>query len=131
MPMAVDSWIVHAVCWGVPLLVSLLPFTTNMYGKFDDDSTLCVITNTSTSPSWAILFWELCSFYIWLWLAVIINCVLITSVVRRLKRLENVENDSVKSQIQKLFLYPFVAIFCWAPTTIIDIIFLSSRLVHA
>ena len=126
MPMVVDSWIVHTVCWGVPLVVCLLPFTTNMYGKFDDDSTWCFITSTSTSPSWGTLFWELFSFYIWLWLALIINCTLITSVIRRLKVLNNVENDSVKYQVQKLFLYPFVAILCWAPTTATDIIFVSS-----
>ena len=130
MPMVIDSWIVHAVCWGVPLVVSLLPFTTNMYGKFDDDDSWCFITNTSTSPSWGALFWVLCSFYIWLWLAVIVNCVLIAKVIRRLNTLNSVENDSVKFQIQKLFLYPFMAILCWAPTTVTDIIFVTSRSGH-
>ena len=127
MPMEVNPWIVHTVCWGVPLVVSLLPFTTNMYGKFDDDDSWCFITDTSTSPSWGALFWELCSFYVWLWLAVIINCALIVKVILRLKTLNSVENDLIKFQIQRLFLYPFVAIFCWMPTTIMDIIFITSR----
>ena len=125
-PLLISEPILHVVCWGVPLLVAVLPYTTNMYGKSDDDNTWCFITNRSNSPSWGRLFWVLCSFYIWLWLAVIINFALVFSVTKRLRAVSALNNDSIKSQITKLWLYPAVAIFCWTPSTIMDL-FRSSR----
>lgn len=35
--------LIHAICWGIPLLVTLLPLTTNEYGNADDESTWCFI----------------------------------------------------------------------------------------
>ena len=41
---------------GIPLIVTLLPLSTKMYGKVDDDSPWCFICNRSDSPEWEYLF---------------------------------------------------------------------------
>ena len=120
---------VHCVCWGVPLLVTLLPLTTNTYGKNNDESPWCFISNRSGSPSWGILVWDLCSFFVWLWLILIANIWLIISIAYRLKTIDN-SNQITNWQVVKLCLYPMVAIICWTPATIMDIVAKTERFVH-
>ena len=120
---------VHCVCWGIPLLVTLLPLTTNTYGKTNDDSVWCFIGTRAGSPSWGILVWDLCSFFVWLWLVLILNIWLITSIIYRLKTINNV-NQIINWQVAKLCLYPIMAIICWAPATIMNIIDRSGRFAY-
>ena len=65
-------WPFHVLCWLIPLVTSMLVFTTNTYGNDDDQDSWCFVTNSSQSPSWGQLFWEMGSFYLWLWICVLI-----------------------------------------------------------
>ena len=118
--------LVHCICWGIPLLVTLLPLTTNTYGKTNEDAPWCFIGTRAGSPSWGILVWDLCSFFIWLWLVLILNMWLITSIIYRLKTITNT-NQIVNWQVANLCLYPIVAILCWTPATIIDVFARTER----
>ncbi len=120
---------VHCICWGVPLLVTLLLLTTNTYGKTNNNAPWCFIGNRSGSPSWGILVWALCSFFVWLWLILIVNLCLIISIVTRLRSIDNA-NQITNWQVVKLCLYPIVAIICWTPATVMDVIDRSGRFVH-
>eukprot|EP01036_Dinobryon_divergens_P027968 gene27968-36837_t len=121
--------LVHCVCWGIPLIVTLLPLTTNTYGKTNEDAPWCFIGTRAGSPSWGILVWDLCSFFIWLWLVLILNMWLITSIIYRLKTITNT-NQIVNWQVANLCLYPIVAILCWTPATIIDVFARTERGTH-
>jgi len=127
LPQSNYSRYTHAVCWGIPLVVTLLPLSTNMYGKSDDDNAWCFITNRSDSPKWGILVWELCGFYVWLWISIILNSILVVSVLLRLREMGSDLEECVKWQVSKLCLYPVVSILCWSLPTAMDLYIRSSR----
>ena len=37
--------LIHLICWGLPIILTLLPLSTNDYGNADDESTWCFIDN--------------------------------------------------------------------------------------
>jgi hypothetical protein len=117
---------VHLICWGLPLVVTLLPLTTNTYGKMDDDSVWCFITNRSGSPSWGVLVWEIVTFYSWIWLLIASNVCLIFAALLQIHQIKDME-ASVIWQLRKLCLYPIVAIFCWTASTLTDIYMRATR----
>ncbi len=56
------------ICWTLPLILTLLPLTTNTYGVYDpivDDRGWCFIDDRRDSPNWTNLFWAIMSFYFW------------------------------------------------------------------
>lgn len=110
---------VHILCWGLPILVGLLPLTTNTYGNPDENIAnggWCFITATSTSPSYGNLLWYILSFYIWLWLCIATMLVLLILVIVHVK-----ENQPIiKDALLKTFMYPVVFLICWIPSSIAD-----------
>ena len=49
------NWYTHAFCWGFPLIVTMLPLSTNTFGNPDDESDWCFFGNGPNSPSWYVL----------------------------------------------------------------------------
>lgn len=51
-----DTTRIHIICWGFPIITTLLPLTTNTYGNADADKEgWCFIGNRATSPSWGVV----------------------------------------------------------------------------
>eukprot|EP01038_Epipyxis_sp_PR26KG_P016425 gene16425-22396_t len=114
------SWI-HGVCWGLPLLVSLLPLTTNTYGKVDENSVWCSISNRSDSPKYGEIFWVIFSFYIWLWISVFITILLLVSITFKLRRMAIIP-QLIRKTVYKLIIYPIILIICWTTASVAAIV---------
>lgn len=69
----------HAFCWGVPLLLALLPLTTSSYG---DSGGWCWIRTSEWGS-----FWRFLQFYVPLWLAFGYNSIVYFRVQPRIQEL--------------------------------------------
>lgn len=110
--------IFHVFCWGFPVLAALLPLINTTYGH-DNGNTWCFISKTDDSPSWAVTFWSLASFYLWILLAIIIMTVLMADLFIKLRSMPHTSNI-VSNSLKKLIFYPIVFIICWIPSYICD-----------
>lgn len=117
------TWM-HVSGWIFPIFPTFLVYTTSKYGvTVDDDEQSrgwCFVADTSTSPAWADLFWVLVSFYIWLWLGIVINIAMVACIIYRIQRMEIVSKPMWQT-IGKLALYPTTLIFCWFAASLFDI----------
>ena len=113
-----DLFWFHIVCWGLPLLVGLLVFTTNSYGN--SIYTWCFIENKPTSPSYGATLWVYLSFYGWVYLALLFMIIVIGDMVLHLRRSAN-WSGAVKSAVQKLMWYPVMYLAVWLPSLVCDI----------
>ena len=59
------------LCWFLPLLLVLLPLTTNTYGNEDGGYGWCFVSNRKDSPNWSNGFWVFMAFYFWIWAAIL------------------------------------------------------------
>eukprot|EP01034_Spumella_vulgaris_P027469 gene27469-34189_t len=107
------------ICWGLPVIVTFLPLTTNTFGENDDQNPWCFIASRPGSPSYGVVLWEILAFYIWVWVSLIVNILLIISISLQLKRMAVVSED-ITQTIRKLSLYPLILIFCWVGATFFD-----------
>jgi hypothetical protein len=115
-----DLTYAHLICWGIPLLATLLPLTTSTYANPDDESNWCFVAKTSDSPDWSQLFWFIFAFYGWIWLAMICNVVFISGILYRFYQMQEVP-ERVVGTIRKLLLYPIIIVFCWSIITFTDL----------
>jgi hypothetical protein len=111
----------HLICWIFPLIVTLLPLTTNTYGEADDQSGWCFIANRPDSPRYGELMWIILSFYIWVWASIaFILCIFVRTGVH-LYHLTPVP-PAVYNVYWKLGLYPLALIICWIPCSVDDML---------
>ncbi|KAJ1407232.1 hypothetical protein B484DRAFT_483152 [Ochromonadaceae sp. CCMP2298] len=109
----------HVVCWGLPLLLSLLPLTTNTYGNTDDASTWCFVADRAGSPYWSLTFWWI-FFYLFLVGGFLLSLYFLASVAWKLHYLRVVP-EIMRSTVMKLALYPLVTMGCWSLNIAINI----------
>jgi hypothetical protein len=109
----------HILCWGLPLVVTLLPLSTSTYANDDADAGWCFIANRSNSPSWSLLFWFIVAYYLWVWIAMLFNLFFVVAIVYKLYRMQEIP-QRVNATIRKLLLYPIVISLCWGPVTVWD-----------
>lgn len=109
----------HAVCWFVPLIVTLLPLSTNTYGEADDNSGWCFIADRPSSPTYGVLLWIILSFYLWVWLSILFILGVFIRTGYHLYQLNPVP-PPVKNVYIKLGMYPLALILCWLPTSLDD-----------
>lgn len=115
-----DLTYAHVICWGLPLIATLLPLSTNTYAVPDDESNWCFVADRSDSPKWGEIVWFVLSFYGWIWLAMLFNIVFVVAIVYRFYQMQDVP-DRVVSTIRKLLLYPIIISFCWSMSTFTDL----------
>lgn len=111
---------VHLICWGLALCLTILPLTTNSFGKTKEG--YCFITESKgEKPNHPLLiFWCLFSFFFWLWLSIF--CI-IYLYLKSMFHLRSLNDDcffaNIMRQLYVLILYPFVLIICWVFPTIV------------
>ena len=105
------------VCYGLPLLVSVLPFLTGAYGE---------------SVEWCWLktdhyasLWQICLFYGPLWIAFAINTFCYWEIRRYLGKvmdelvgITEEEREEKRKVVSRLKWYPWVLLFCWLIGTV-------------
>jgi hypothetical protein len=115
-----DLTIAHYICWGFPLVVTLLPLSTSTYANPDDDAGWCFVADRAKSPRYGELLWFLLAYYGWIWLAMGFNVFFICTILYKIYKMQQVP-DKVVATIRKLLLYPVVITICWAPSTVWDL----------
>jgi hypothetical protein len=112
------------VCFGIPILVTLLPFTTSTYGCLEDeDPCWCFVKEVGSSPEWSVTVWYIVAFYMWIWLSLFFN---VSLIIYSMMAVRYISHDVYKERIRdiliKLLGYPMVIIVCWACVTIYDLV---------
>ncbi len=107
-------WI-HGICWGIPLVLSLLPLSTNPYGMDDyaNGDVACDLSGTRTSK------------YIWLDLnvsfvavvCIILMAIWIVEIHLHFRQAENVAREL--SFLKIIRLYPLALLVTWLPRSIL------------
>lgn len=107
------------LCWGVPLVLACLPFSTDSYG---DAGAWCWIKTTDTRAFDAGTAWRFFIFYIPLWIVIVFNLFVYYRVYSGLAPLLSVPNDEntkgMVRVIERLKYYPMILIVCWTFATI-------------
>lgn len=116
-----DHRICHIICWGFPLLTTLLPLSTNTIATPKQSSDWCFIGNRYDSPAWGILVWEILSFYLWVWLSIIFIIYLYIRMFMMLSNKNLIYSASISKPFWNLSFFPLVLIFTWGFTSIVDI----------
>ena len=108
----------HLICWVFPAIITLLPFINTTYGH-DNGNTWCFVSETSSSPDWAVTFWSLFSFYLWVLIAIAIMVLLMLDLFIKVRSMPHTSNI-VSNSLKKLVFYPIVFIVCWIPSYVSD-----------
>jgi hypothetical protein len=96
----------NAVCFGFPLIVTILPMTTSSYG---DTGGWCWITdNDAISTVWRFL-----QFYLPLWVAVSYSFFVYTRVRKQFAFLVATNNDAGRLMMNRIRYYPLVLVVCY------------------
>jgi hypothetical protein len=115
---------VFVMCWFFPMVLTLLPLTTNSYGVIEEDgkSGWCFIVDRSDSPFWTAKFWTIQSFYLWMWLAVIIYCYyMIFTYIAITELSASMSQPLIRKALYRLPWYPLNVVICWSYTCYVDI----------
>jgi len=121
--------IVHCICWGFPILISSLIYSSNRIGE-PQGKGWCFIASRSESPGWSLLFWTVMSFYLWILLATIGILVCIYRVIAQLHKTNmarsrmtsNISgNNATQVNVLSVYLSPVVVVFCWCLPCYTDI----------
>eukprot|EP01035_Chromulina_nebulosa_P036418 gene36418-49056_t len=110
-------WI-HGICWGIPLILSLLPLSTNQYGM-DDYASGDVACNLSGNVKTKFIWLDLCIS------AAAIGCLMlmavwIVEIYLHFRKAENAAREMSFLQIMKL--YPLALMVTWLPRCVIRVL---------
>lgn len=108
-----NGWICSSVCWGLPLLCTLLPLMTNDYGKYKDQG-LCFVSNRSDSPSWGIAVWTFGALYGWVWASILSILGMLASIVLHLRSQSHGAGSAVTGLVNIVAAYPLTLVLCWS-----------------
>ncbi len=85
-------WKLMAMCWGIPIGMTLLPLTSNNYDNINSDAWCSISGMVDTSVEYEGELWGIFLLYIPLWITVIVNFWMLFTVSEAILRLENIAN---------------------------------------
>lgn len=109
------TWKYHLIGWIFPIIITLLPLTTNRYGILGGDRGWCFIDRLDSSPHWSTLFWMITSFYLWIWTSELFFALFLVYIVYIIY-VKNFTYSSSSSRYYKLLtlvFYPISTFVCW------------------
>ena len=110
----------HLIAWSVPLVSTLLPLSTNSYGRSagNPDGWCFLEGNDST------FFWVVFSFFLVLFVCISLMSYFSTRIAlkyRSFVRLD-LENPEIRMVVDAVQLYPIAMIVCWLPNLVLSFI---------
>lgn len=123
-----DLFWVQGINWGLPLLITLLPLTTNRYGyeyPFDDDvhkdsyTAWCFVGvhEKSHQQEFTSSIWIFASFYVEVWLSLLLIVIFFFIIRVRTNTLELKTAPLILEAFKKLLPYPIVIVICYTLPT--------------
>ena len=95
----------------LPLVLALLPLTTNTYSSGDPDLQWCLIVPRSGYPSAMALFWAYASFFVWLFVCILL--MIYWGVMIQWRYWGSIASQIVRRTYEKVWLYPVSLALCW------------------
>eukprot|EP00300_Choanocystis_sp_HF-7_P036623 c52489_g1_i1.p1 GENE.c52489_g1_i1~~c52489_g1_i1.p1 ORF type:complete len:322 (+),score=30.15 c52489_g1_i1:72-1037(+) len=115
---------VGVICYGIPVLVTLLPLINSTYGAPPPDQIgWCWVVATDRTPSWGLNFWYWGSYYAWVWLCfawIFAMLMVITAVYMRMRLANRRSVSTLGSLILSLTGYPIAIVLAWFPAACYD-----------
>jgi hypothetical protein len=114
------TW-VHVLCWGLPLVVTLGPLTTDHFGTFDGNDGWCFLRPGNQYPNWTYVFWIFVAFFAWVYLAIFFYIFLTIYVFLKVLRADypepRLKEIAIKS-LRRLVSYPIIILLSWCSMTV-------------
>ena len=119
-----DHWAFHVLCWGFPVIATIIPFSTSTYGAPGGLGWCWVVSKDDNPPAWEPQLWYWLSFYLYIWATMIFILVVSLRIIFHLKSPDMKENTRIQffKVFYKLLGYPVIIFICWLPSTVSDYI---------
>ena len=121
---------VHAICWIIPLIISLLPLTTNPYGQDDfiNGYSPCILGGNATSK---LLWISTCDSGLFLILVILMTIwtIQISKYLFSVNATDFTGKEREKSLVASMKLYPMALLFTWAPRFIEGLLNLGGHVI--
>lgn len=116
----------YITCFGLPILVTFLPFINSTYG-YQRGMWRCNAIPTSFAPASSQMFWLWFSFYAWIWAPMFVCLLMTIAIFRTLVKARGTKNyELFLTTVVNYSGYPMIILLCWLPATITD----TMTLVH-
>lgn len=124
-PLDIFSRPILALCWGLPLVLSLLPLTTDTFGNEDTDRGWCFYRSANSSPEWTVTLWVSIN-YGFLCFAVVSSITCLSFSLYTVYGLSHSLNDKLALQklshsVSRFVWYPVISFICWLPEAVFDL----------
>jgi len=107
------------ICWGIPMFITILPFSTENAGADDGYSSWCYLVNRSGRDDESLqIFWAVFSNFLWIWIGVFAMAAFLGLTFLKVHRTFSILNGKIEIAIKKLILYPIVSVIQWTPATV-------------
>jgi hypothetical protein len=113
--------LLHTMCWMLPLVATLLPLSTNSYGRSDDDFVLgwCFLDGNENFAAG----WSAGTMTAFLVICVLLNLFLLARIFRRYRTMDvRATYPEVYYILRSMVIYPASFIVTWSPNLIFSII---------
>eukprot|EP00698_Gefionella_okellyi_P011695 TRINITY_DN3100_c0_g1_i1.p1 TRINITY_DN3100_c0_g1~~TRINITY_DN3100_c0_g1_i1.p1 ORF type:complete len:440 (+),score=51.64 TRINITY_DN3100_c0_g1_i1:162-1481(+) len=104
-----EKWY-HLGCWGIALLMTLLPLATDSYGSAGAG---CWLKSDNVGALWRFF-----QFYFFLWSVFIIQIVMYLLIFREVRNSVNVFGGATGNAVKRMGLYPLILIICYSWATV-------------
>ena len=124
-PLDIFSPYIQGLCWGVPLVLTLLPLTTDTFGNEDSNRGWCFYKSVKASPEWTVTFWVAANYSV-LCVSVFLSILFISMSLYKVYGLaKNVSDHAIMTKlshnVSRFIWYPVISFFCWLPESIYDV----------
>ena len=104
----------HVLCWGLPLLLSLLPLVNASYGNSASSLQWCLIVNDSRSSPYTSEMWSYLAYFMWLIICILLMFIWYLRVRRQIGGKSDALSLLVRTTYQRVSWYPVAMICCWS-----------------
>ena len=109
----------HVVCWGIPVIATLIPLSNATYGA-PGGLGWCWVVPLASTPKWAMKLWFWLSYYIWLWLTFAVIIFYFGLIALKLTSVKAETAAQFRVIFYKMLGYPIIIFVCWFPSTCSD-----------
>ena len=109
-----DHWSFHVLCWGFPVIATIIPFSTSTYGAPGGLGWCWVVSKDDDPPEWEAQLWYWLSFYLYVWSTMIFILIVSLRIILRLKSPDMKESTRIQffQIFYKLLGYPAIIFIC-------------------
>jgi hypothetical protein len=107
----------HIVCWIFPLICQIVI----IFSDSDGDGGWCLISNDLRLPTLKTGLYQILTVFMWIWLLVIINGIIVGWVVYHLRRYKDIIPREARKALIKLLFYPITLLVCWICPSVLSI----------